>query len=411
MKLRTRLALLFGLLLLVAAASALFMVFSEQPGYVLIGFGRFRYESSLWFFLALLAAFWLFFWLLRFTLRSLLLAGGFLNPWSKSARERRALRDEQRGLHALAEGRFARARDLLERATDGSGQPLLVWLGAARAADALGDSARALHLLKTAQQQRPQDGLAIGLARAGLQQRQGDTKAAAETLRELHRQYPNHSHVLGELKKCLLAQGDWPALQALLPALQKQRLVSEEEASDWQQRACCALLEQTAQAGGEQALTALESLWREQPRALRQQSTVLCRYAELLARLDASERAEALLHKAIKRQYSSELVACYGRLSSSDPDYQLKTAEGWLKQRADDPELLLALARLARASRRFERARDYYEASLQRENRRETCIELAQFLQQAGETARSSELLQKALGLAQNAKALVLEKS
>jgi len=399
MKLRTRLRILLAALLLAVTAAALVIMFSEQPGYVLISFKQFRYESSLWFFLALLCALWLSFWLLRFFFRSLLLAGGWLNPWSKHSRIRRASRAQQRGLLALVEGRFARALQQLKHAANGE-QPLLALLGAARAAQYLGDSEQSLTLLEQARQQCPQKSLATFLVQAELQLQRGELTAARDTLQNLHQQHPKHRHILYELQKILRQQGDWLALHELLPKLYKQGLLSESERLEIEQRACCARL---VQAGTQQepklARKTLDKLWRTLPKTLREQPLLLIHYAERLSHIGASDEAEQLLQKAIKQRYNSDLVACYGMLPSSAPEYQLKTAESWLKNHSQDAKLLLTLARLARNNGLFGKARAYYEASLSRQANRETCAEFAQVLLAMGETTRSGELFEQILGL------------
>jgi len=393
MSLGTRLRLLLSLLLLAVIGAGLSMLFYQQPGYVLIAFKGFRYESSLWFFLALLGGLWFAIGLLGLLVRSLLLASGWLNPWSKRARSRRSRRAEQRGLLALAEGRFERALPYLKKAATGSEQPLLALLAAAHATQQLGDDGQSAALLAQAKQQCPAQRLAIALMQAELQLKQGELPAARETLQSLHAQYPNHLHILRKLQKLLEQQEDWLALQPLLPKLQKHGLLSEQTRLELEQRAAC---QQLKQAAGAQAL---ESLWRALPKSLRGQSQVLAVYSEQLARLDEADKAEQLLHKAIKRQYDSRLAACYGKLLTSDPEYQLKTAESWLKNQPEDLELLLALARLGRASGQFDKARRYYEASLAREPRRESCTELAQLLLEMGESKRSAELFMQAQGL------------
>jgi len=397
MKLRTRLRLWLGLLLLALMAAGLLIMFSQQPGYVLISFDSFRYESSLWFFLALLAGLWLILWLLRLSIRALLITSGWLNPWSSRARTRRALRAEQRGLLAFAEGRFDSALPYLKKAASG-GEALLPLLAAARAAQQLGDSAQAQALLEQAKQQNPQRSLAIDLVQAELQYQRGEWADACQTLQSLHQHYPNHRQVLRQLQPILEQQQDWLALQSLLPKLQKHGLLSEEQRLVFEQQAACLRLKQAVQSQeSEPARMALDSTWRELPKSLREQASVLITYAKHLAQLGASDEAEQRLSKAIKRHYDSRLAACYGKLQTSDPEYQLKTAESWLKNQPEDGALLLALARLSRASGLFGKARSYYEASLSQQGSAETRAELAQLLLEMGETQQSAALLEQAL--------------
>jgi len=397
MKLRTRLRLLIGLSLLAATATGLLIVFLQQPGYVLIAFDQFRYESSLWFFLALIGAIWLALWLLRLVIRTLLVTGGWINPWSERACTRRALRAERRGLLAFAEGYFERTLLYLKKAAS-SERPLLALLTAARAAQQLGDSEQAKALLEQAKQQSPEHRLAIDLAQAELQIQRGELDDACQTLKSLHWQYPNHLHVLRQLRQLLEQQQDWLGLQTLLPKLQKYQLLSQQELLEREQRAACLRLSQAAvQANTEQARMALDNAWNRLPKSLRGQAPVLIAYVEQLARLGAADEAEQRLSRAIKRHYDPHLADCYGKLQTPDPEHQLKTAEGWLKTQPEDAALLLALARLTHASGFLGKARSYYEASLFRQSAREPRAELAQLLLEMGETRQSAALLKQAL--------------
>ncbi len=58
-------------LAVVLVATLVGLAISEQAGYVLIAYKSFRYESSLWSFLALLAVVWLLVVLVRLVLRLL----------------------------------------------------------------------------------------------------------------------------------------------------------------------------------------------------------------------------------------------------------------------------------------------------------------------------------------------------
>lgn len=67
-------------LAVVLVATLVGLAISEQAGYVLIAYKSFRYESSLWSFLALLAVVWLLVVLVRLVLRLLGSSGRVVNP-------------------------------------------------------------------------------------------------------------------------------------------------------------------------------------------------------------------------------------------------------------------------------------------------------------------------------------------
>ncbi len=73
----------------VAVASLLGLAIAQGSGYVLIAYGGFRFESSLWLALLCLLLLWLALYLLRLLLRAVGVSGRLLNPWSRRHRNRR----------------------------------------------------------------------------------------------------------------------------------------------------------------------------------------------------------------------------------------------------------------------------------------------------------------------------------
>lgn len=96
-------------LAVVLIATLVGLAISEQAGYVLIAYKSFRYESSLWSFLALLAVVWLLVVLVRLVLRLLGSSGRVVNPWSRYNRRRRVQMAEHSGLRDLGEGNWPQA--------------------------------------------------------------------------------------------------------------------------------------------------------------------------------------------------------------------------------------------------------------------------------------------------------------
>ena len=357
-----RLALL--ILLVVAAAAALGMAIAQDAGYVLLAYEGFRFESSLWATLGLIAVVWAVFFGLRLLLGLLLNSVGLVNPWSGRNRSRRVRLSAEQGFLDLQEGRWARAQRHLRRAAEGSEQPLMYFLGAARAAQQLGQSEEADVLLERALDSQPKAELAVALAHAELQTARGDVAGALETLRAMRQRFPGHHQVLREL--------------------------AELELQVWQWR-----LQDAAQDG----ITQLANAWQQVSASLRQQPELLRVYGEQLHRLGADGEAETLLRKAIKLNYDVSLVRLYGLLRGEQPLKQLQAAEAWLTQQPKDPVLLLCLGRLCLRCELWGKARDYFEASLILQADAETCAELARLLARLGDVGRSNQLLQQGLEL------------
>ncbi len=386
------------LVLWLVLAAALGWAVLQSPGYLLVSYSGFRFESSLWAGLALIAVLCLAFYLLRLSITTLLVAGGLANPWSGRHRNRRARKAAEIGFVDLLEGRWERARMHLQRAAAVAEQPLIYFLGAARAAQKLGEYEECDVLLERALDAQPKAELAVALTHAELQEARGDSAGALETLQVMQQRYPRHLQVLRQLQALLQRRGDWSALLALLPELHKSKALASKELTAlelevWRQRL---LQAGQAEVG---SLQTLNEAWKQLSAAQRQDVELLLAYAEQLVRLGAPVDAEAVLRKAIKHQFDSRMVRVYGVLHGGDGLQQLQTAEAWLSQHPQDAQLLLCLGRLSLKAALWGKARDYFEASLGVERSAETCAELARLLARLGEVERSNELLHEGFAL------------
>ncbi|UZE28941.1 heme biosynthesis protein HemY [Pseudomonas asplenii] len=373
----------------------------RHAGYVLIAYDSFRYESSLWAFLAVLLVLWLAYRLLKFLIGLVTASSSAANPWSRRNRSRRVQLAIEQGQMDLAEGRWASAQKHLHRAAEAERQPLLYYLGAARAANEQGKYEECDSLLERALSRQPQAELAIALSHAQLQVDRGDTEGALSTLQAMHDLHPHSVQVLRQLQRLHQQRGDWSAVVRLLPELRKDKALPQAELAELERRAWGENLSLAArrEQDGEAGLQSLERAWQQLSAAQRQEPQLVLAYAEQLRQLGADGQAEEILRTALKRQYDSHLARLYGLLRGSDPVRQLQTAEGWLKDHPADASLLLTLGRLCLQNSLWGKARDYLEGSLRVQRNPETCAELARLLAQLGDTEGSNQLFQEGLGL------------
>lgn len=374
----------------------------QDAGYVLISYDRFRYESSFWVFVGLIACLWLLALVLHWVLGLLYASGALANPWSRRHRARRVAKASRMGLKELAEGQWTPALGHLRTAAEHDHQPLVHYLGAARAASELGDIEQSDELLRKAKEREPEAALAVGLTQAQLQIARGQYVEARESLSALHSEHPRHPHVLTLLQQLYVQLQDWPALCRLMPELRKHRVLPPARLDELELLAWTAALEQAGQPplADQDARQALNQQWQAVPGKLRNEPLVVRAYADGLRRTGSEEKAEEVLYAALKRQFDDRLVERYGLVSGRDPSRQLGHAEAWLKTHPENAELLLALGRLSLRNELWGKARDYFEASLRLEHRAETCAELARLLAQLGDSERSNRLFQQGLGLA-----------
>ena len=387
--------------LVIAAAGALGLAIAQHAGYVLIAYNSFRYESSLWATLLLLAVIWLLLWGIKALIELVAVSSGVVNPWSHRNRSRRVQAAIEHGQLDLAEGRWASAQRYLQRAAEAERQPLLYYLGAARAANEQGRYEECDNLLERALERQPQAELAIALSHAQLQTDRGDTDGALTTLVAMHERHPHSVQVLRQLQRLHQQRGDWSSVIRLLPELRKDKALPANELAELERRAWGENLSLAAHRddSGAVGLQSLNRAWQQLTSAQRQEPQLVLAYAEQLRQLGAEVEAEEVLRTALKRQYDSHLARLYGLLRGSDPARQLQTAEAWLKDHPNDPSLLLTLGRLCLQSSLWGKARDYLEGSLRLQRNPEACAELARLLAQLGDTERSNQLFQEGLGL------------
>ena len=196
--------------------------------------------------------------------------------------------------------------------------------------------------------------------------------------------------------------GAWRALADLLPVLRRQL-----PAGDWQALARRAWGGHLAQVAGEPGypsrkarLDALQQAWKAVPAEFRADEDVAGTYAALLAKHESVAEAQATLEKALNDgDWSEALVAQYGRLDAENPATQLAALEKWLLLRPTNAALLLAAGRASLRNKLWGKARDYFEASVNRQATAETCAELVRLYTRLGETAKADQYLRRQVEL------------
>ncbi|ONF44783.1 heme biosynthesis protein HemY [Marinobacter lutaoensis] len=399
--------LLLTVLVALLLGTALALGLQYDLGYIRVSYGHYLVETNAWIGLALfltlvVASVFVLDLLRRFRRRS-----GDLIGWLARGSERRARHRTTKGLLALAEGNWPRARKLLTSAAERADTPLINYLAAAQAAFEAGDHDAVDELLRKAYESTPGSDLAVGITQAQLQLAGNRLEEALATLLRLRKQSPHHPFVLKLLKNTYLKLEDWKALAKLLPDLEKRNVMSDGEFHALQREVWHNLLEQAAQdcerrrrEDPQASLEPLTRLWDELPGFLRRDEHTIRDYARLLAKLGDEPQAETLLRKVLRNHWSDELINLYGRIRGQKPDEQLLLAEQWLKDRPNNAELLLALGRLSLRNELWGKAKEYFETSLRLRRSRETLAELSRLNAHMGEEEASIQLMMQ--GLAQD---------
>ncbi|MGD8574328.1 MAG: heme biosynthesis HemY N-terminal domain-containing protein, partial [Gammaproteobacteria bacterium] len=263
------LAVLFAVILVVLGLHA-------DNGYALLSYGGWSAEMSLaTLILLVVVGCGLLFILVRLLVRIWQLPRR-LRALRQRRRVRNARRSMLRGMIDMAEGRWRDGERNLLRYVRYSETPLLNYLVAARAAQLQDEHERRDQYLRKAYEETPSATVAVLLTQAELQLAHRQFEHALATLRRLKEISPNHGFALKLLARIYRELGDWEPLRDLLPELRRSRAMNAEELERLELQATHALMERAAaRADG----TALNELWRELPRRLRQDDAVAADYA------------------------------------------------------------------------------------------------------------------------------------
>lgn len=375
---------LLVVLLVAGVAGALI---ARDPGYVLMVWGDASLETSLWFALLLLLLAWLLWRMLVLILGFVLGSRGSIEAWRHRRQERRVRQETSRGLLALIEGDWPRARKELDAAASHMDDPLLLQLGAARAAHRMGDAAGRDDCLEAARAGSPKAHLAVGITRAELDIDAGQWEQALATLLTLRKEAPRNAKVLGMLRSTYEALEDWQALAGILPDLRRAGVMDEADTAVLERQVWSAELHRAARvdAGQEGRQQALEQAWNRIPKALRSDPMLLQAQVRELQNLNAHVQAESLLREGLQAAWDDALVNLYGWVQGNDPAGQLAEAEAWLAARPNNPVLLLTLGRLAMRHHQWDKAREYLEASVAQHRTAEAEAELGRLLLHLGD--------------------------
>ena len=381
----------FGLLVvLVLVASAFGAHFLLQdPGYVVINFRGYLVEMSVPVLLGLLLLLAFLAWCILKVYR----APRRIGQAAGRFRAGRAGHKLTQGMIQIAEGNFARGEKMLARAAGKSDAPLLNYLQAARAAHLLGQDERRDNWLKQAYEQMPEASNAVLLTQAEFQLDQGQFEAALATLRRIEESAPNHSHALALLGRLYFRLEDWPQLGNLMPRLRKHGRLEQATLDRWSERVQIEALNRAADA------EVLAATWKSMPKEARRREVIAESYFRSLLRLNLHEQAEKELTAHLKRHWSGALVAVFGSVAGSDPRKQLKRAEGWLTTHPDDPDLLLATARLCLKNELWGKARSYLETAIALRPTPEAYQEYGRLLSRLGENDAAADAYRSGLAL------------
>lgn len=193
---------LFALLLIALLLGVgIVAVIETDPGYILVAYGNYTVETSLWVGIVLLAVFTLLIYLTLRLVRRLLGGQQSLVSWIGGRRVRASSRLTTRGLISFIEGNWTRARRQLLRGAKNSEAPLVNYLMAARSSYRLNEPDKMREYLGAAEDAESEAGIAVELTQAELRLHSGQFEQALATLVRARRNAGRHPYVLDLLHR------------------------------------------------------------------------------------------------------------------------------------------------------------------------------------------------------------------
>jgi len=381
----------FGIIVVIVLFASAFAAhfLLADPGYVIINFRGYVVEMSVPVLVGLAIALLVLIWLVR----KIILAPRRLGEAAGRYRSARSGEKMTRGMIAVAEGNLARGEKMLGRAAGTSDAPLFNYLQAARAAHLQGNDERRDEWLRLAYKETPEAANAVLLTQAEFQLDRGHREQALATLRRVEENSKDHAQALSLLGRLYYELEDWESLGDILPRLRKHGQVNAATLDRWSIRVSKEALDKAT----DEAEVA--AAWSAISRAHRNDLTLLEAYYEGLLRAGLDQRVEKELAAALKKEWRPPLVRLYGLVDAGDTTRQLKRAEGWLKDHSEDPELLLAAARLCLRNELWGKARSYLETVLSLRPTPEAYREYGNLLGQMGESDAAAEAYRDGLGM------------
>lgn len=373
-----------------------------DPGYVLFSWTSYTLETSFWFFNIMLVVFFLSAYLVLRVFLFLISSDWRVN-WNKNNREKRGKRQTTRGFLSLAQGQWQTAERQLTQGAALGDNPLINYLGAARAAYEKGDMDASEHWLKEASQSTKGAELAVGITQIQLLIARGQAEHALAVVLRLRKQNPKHKHLLKMHIKVLQELEDWVGLKELLPTVRKlAKLLPQDRLTELEEKVVIQLMQRAIKnksviAVGTSQAEQLKEIYDDAPRNVRLSVNVLRCYVELLLQLKQPSKAEHALRSALTSVWHNDLICLYGRVDASDGERQLLFAEQQLKERTNDPMLLLALGRIANRAGDPDKAEEYLEAASKIKALPEVHAELGHLLAKRGAFEDACEHFDKAL--------------
>ena len=376
----------------------LFLGFPGDPGYLLVAFGDYTFETSLFALLILSGLIYLVFRILKIMFAWIdLLKLLRIKELYERKRKDKAHNATTEGYIQLFLGNWKASYKSLIKGLTARDANIVSYLAASYTAFKIAESEKWSRHLSDAEQKFPAHKPTIELMKAQFLF-ETDQFDEAKVILDTMKRNPSYDSTLTLLlKDYYLKIGEWPALRALLPQLERNSLIEAEELNELKVQSLKSEFKTLSGKIGSEAdresIKALMTLWKKTPSRLREDEELISFYANTLIRFGENREALKVLEKAVGKKWNDRLVRFYGEKDFGVNSHQLVIAEKWLKLKADSSVLFLTLARISLRNELLDKARSYYESSIFSSPSADAYLELSILLGRVGDEHASLENL------------------
>lgn len=383
--------LILWLLLLAVAAVAVVVATKYNNGYVLLVMQPYQIELALnIFIMALIAAFFIFYFVVRLILR--------IFGFNKHYRHKKADVMTLTGIKSFFEGDYTNAKKAASIALKNADAPVVKAINAiiaARSAHKLEDFAGRDNFLNIAAQQAPEEKALRLVTQAELLLDQGHHNATLDTLQSLYSAGGLQQTAVLQLELEAQQQAkNWDAVIELTDLLQKRRPVNKSLIKDIRYKAHIENIKKYAS-----DLPSLDKYWHHLTSEEKTNSKIAAAATRAYMALGNCAAAHEIIEQSITTDWNPELITLYAECLDYHVSRQIEKAEVWLKTQPNNAHLLLTLGKLCTHCELWGKAQNYLEASLSVEPSQAAHLALAQLHEKLGNQQMAAEHYSKGLAL------------
>ncbi|MBT0721933.1 protoheme IX biogenesis protein HemY [Tatumella sp. TA1] len=350
-----------ALFILLIAGIVLGPVLAGKQGYVLIQTSQWNIETSVTGLAIILFVALIVILLIEWVIRRLCRTGSRTRRWFAGRKHRLAQKHTNNALIKLAEGDYRQVEKLMANHADHSDTPVANYLLAAEAAQQRGDEIRANQHLERAAELCTDNQIPVEITRARILLAREENHAARHTIDRLLDVAPRHPEVLRLAQTAYLRTGAWSALLDILPSLEKEQLVTKEDAAGLSHTAWLGLMEQAMASGGSEGL---KQWWGHQSRKTRHDPRLQSAMANHLIECNDHEMAQVIVMDGLKRGYNESLVLVLPKLKTANSEDSEKLVRQLIKQQGSNPLLESTLGQLLMRRGEWQQAAQAFNSAL-----------------------------------------------